>query len=371
MLRPATQTGRVGRGRSTGFSPRFAQQRFDLLLHGTTGEPRAPRSELSIRHSTPHASPERYTTSSIPLPTRPWPGYADGRTHTAYGRSRRRYLAQRQQLARSVQRRRRKSSRSRSQPPLRQLRLRGRAHLRRESVQNCYRNASPPDCTSPPTCSPTNCQRAGRRDRRGQRNLRSSRRTTSSRRVHCPRRSAWRRPKVIGVSAVVYEEYTSRSPAFPWGAYYAQKAIKLCTSRWKRPRPESSPAGSKAAGLYIICTLAKDEAARHLAARTRLGMRRLQGSALGSHRRENLFLLINGELHTPTTETILNGITRLTRSISTARPQAATSKWSSARSGRTNWPAPPKCSSPAPPSKCNRSVPSTSRRSRSVRSHSS
>ena len=48
--------------------------------------------------------------------------------------------------------------------------------------------------------------------------------------------------------------------AFPWGAYYEQKAIKLVTSRWKRPSPESSPAGSKAAGLYIICTLAKDEA---------------------------------------------------------------------------------------------------------------
>ena len=70
---------------------------------------------------------------------------------------------------------------------------------------------------------------------------------------------AWRGAEVIGVSAIGAKVHVAIA-AFPWGAYYAQKAIKLVTSRWKRPSPESSPAGSKAAGLYIICTLAKDEA---------------------------------------------------------------------------------------------------------------
>src|SRR5262249_49855198 len=59
---------------------------------------------------------------------------------------------------------------------------------------------------------------------------------------------AWRGAEVIGVSAIGTNVHVMIA-AFPWGAYYAQKAIKLMTSRWKRPSPESSPAGSKAAGL--------------------------------------------------------------------------------------------------------------------------
>src|SRR4029078_10420792 len=70
---------------------------------------------------------------------------------------------------------------------------------------------------------------------------------------------AWRGAEVIGVSAIGTKVHVMVS-AFPWGAYYEQKAIKLVTARWKGPSPESAPAGSKCAGLYVICTLAKDEA---------------------------------------------------------------------------------------------------------------
>src|ERR1700722_17036923 len=119
---------------------------------------------------------------------------------------------------------------------------------------------------------------------------------------------AWRGAEVIGVSAVGTKVHVAIT-AFPWGAYYAQKAIKLVTSRWKRPSPESSPAGSKAAGLYIICTLAKDEA---LAVGCQDALMHDYKGRLSEATGANLFLLINGELHTPTTETILNGITRLT-----------------------------------------------------------
>jgi branched-chain amino acid aminotransferase len=97
--------------------------------------------------------------------------------------------------------------------------------------------------------------------------------------------------------------------AFPWGAYYEQKAIRLTTARWKRPSPESAPAGSKAAGLYIICTLAKDEA---LAAGFHDALMLDYKGRLSEATGANLFLVINGELHTPTPETILNGITRQT-----------------------------------------------------------
>jgi branched-chain amino acid aminotransferase len=119
---------------------------------------------------------------------------------------------------------------------------------------------------------------------------------------------AWRGAEVIGVSAVGTKVHVAIA-AFPWGAYYAQKAIKLVTSRWKRPSPESAPAGSKAAGLYIICTLAKDEA---LTAGCQDALMHDYKGRLSEATGANLFLLINGELHTPTTECILNGITRQT-----------------------------------------------------------
>lgn len=119
---------------------------------------------------------------------------------------------------------------------------------------------------------------------------------------------AWRGAEVIGVSAVGTKVHVMIA-AFPWGAYYGHKAIKLVTSRWKRPSPESSPAGSKAAGLYVICTLAKDEA---LAAGVQDALMHDYKGRLSEATGANLFLVLDGELHTPTTETILNGITRLT-----------------------------------------------------------
>lgn len=119
---------------------------------------------------------------------------------------------------------------------------------------------------------------------------------------------AWRGAEVIGVSAKGTHVHVAIA-AFPWGAYYEQKAIRLVTSRWKRPSPESAPAGSKAAGLYIICTLAKDEA---LAAGYQDALMHDYKGRLSEATGANLFLLIGGELHTPTIECILNGITRQT-----------------------------------------------------------
>lgn len=119
---------------------------------------------------------------------------------------------------------------------------------------------------------------------------------------------AWRGAETIGVSAAGTKVHVMIA-AFPWGAYYEQQAIRLTTARWKRPSPESAPAGSKAAGLYIICTLAKDEA---LAAGFQDALMLDYKGRLSEATGANLFLVINGELHTPTPETILNGITRQT-----------------------------------------------------------
>jgi branched-chain amino acid aminotransferase len=120
---------------------------------------------------------------------------------------------------------------------------------------------------------------------------------------------AWRGAEVIGVSAIGTKVHVMIA-AFPWGAYYgAQKAIRLVTSKWKRPHPDSSPAGSKCAGLYVICTLAKDEA---ITSGYQDALMHDYRGQLAEATGANLFLLIDGQLHTPTPECILNGITRQT-----------------------------------------------------------
>ena len=52
--------------------------------------------------------------------------------------------------------------------------------------------------------------------------------------------------------------------AWEWPAYFDkslyEKGIDLCWSKWKRPAPDTAPTDAKAAGLYMICTLAKRQA---------------------------------------------------------------------------------------------------------------
>ena len=119
---------------------------------------------------------------------------------------------------------------------------------------------------------------------------------------------AWRGAEVIGVGSKGTKVHLAIA-AFPWPSYYGAKAISLKTSRWKRPSPESAPTGAKCAGLYVICTMARDEA---LAAgyddAFMLDYRGRIAEATGA----NLFFLIDGELHTPEPDCFLNGITRLT-----------------------------------------------------------
>jgi len=123
---------------------------------------------------------------------------------------------------------------------------------------------------------------------------------------------AWRGSEVIGVSAKGSKIHVGIA-AFPWGAYYGEEArrngIKLKTSTWRRPSPNSAPTASKAAGLYMICTLSRDmaEAAGYQDA-LMLDYRGQVAEATGA----NIFLVINGQIHTPTPDCFLDGITRKT-----------------------------------------------------------
>jgi branched-chain amino acid aminotransferase len=101
--------------------------------------------------------------------------------------------------------------------------------------------------------------------------------------------------------------------SWSWPSYFGdeakQKGLRLTWADWKRPSPETAPSASKAAGLYMICTLSKNKAVDDgFDDALMLDYRGLLCEATGA----NMFLVINGELHTPTPDCFLNGITRLT-----------------------------------------------------------
>jgi len=74
---------------------------------------------------------------------------------------------------------------------------------------------------------------------------------------------AWRGSEQMGVSA----QKTSINVAiacWEWPSYFSAEAwengIRVQTSPWRRPAPDTAPTQSKAAGLYMICTMAKHQA---------------------------------------------------------------------------------------------------------------
>jgi branched-chain amino acid aminotransferase len=87
------------------------------------------------------------------------------------------------------------------------------------------------------------------------------------------------------------------------------KGIRLKTTPWRRPAPDTAPTKSKAAGLYMICTMSKHAAENegyHDA--LMLDYRGLVAESTGA----NIFLVQDGAIHTPTPDCFLDGITRRT-----------------------------------------------------------
>lgn len=85
--------------------------------------------------------------------------------------------------------------------------------------------------------------------------------------------------------------------------------LKLMHARWKRPSPETAPSSIKASGLYQICSLSNNEAvAAGYDDALLVDYRGDISEATGA----NIFLIRDGELHTPDPHCILNGITRQT-----------------------------------------------------------
>jgi len=123
---------------------------------------------------------------------------------------------------------------------------------------------------------------------------------------------AWRGSEMMAISA----QQTSTNvavAAWSWPSYFSDEArergLKLKTSPWQRPAPTSAPTDSKAAGLYMICTMSKHNAEREgFEDALMLDYRGYIAEATGA----NMFLVIDGDIHTPTPDCFLDGITRRT-----------------------------------------------------------
>lgn len=101
--------------------------------------------------------------------------------------------------------------------------------------------------------------------------------------------------------------------AWEWPSMYnmetKMKGIRLGMAPYKRPSPETEPVASKAAGLYMICTISKHAVEKQgFDDALMLDYRGYLAEATGA----NLFLVIDGEVHTPLPDCFLNGITRQT-----------------------------------------------------------
>ena len=122
----------------------------------------------------------------------------------------------------------------------------------------------------------------------------------------------WRGAETMGVSAPNSKIHCAIA-VWEWPSYFSPeeklKGIRLTLSGWKRPSPETIPCQAKAAGLYMICTLSKQEAeSKGYDDALMLDWRGQVAEATGA----NIFFMNEKEIHTPTPDCFLNGITRRT-----------------------------------------------------------
>ena len=124
---------------------------------------------------------------------------------------------------------------------------------------------------------------------------------------------AWRGSEMMAVSAQQTKIHIAIA-TWEWGTYFDPKlkteGIKLNISKWRRPAPDTIPWNTKASGLYMICTLSKHAAERE--GYTDSLMLDHEGNVAEATGANIFFKDKNGELHTPTPDCFLDGITRRT-----------------------------------------------------------
>jgi len=123
---------------------------------------------------------------------------------------------------------------------------------------------------------------------------------------------AWRGSEMMGVSAQA-NKINVAIAIWQWPSYFDPeqrlKGIRLDLAEYRRPDPRTAPSKSKAAGLYMICTISKHAAeAKGYADALMLDWRGRVAEATGA----NVFFVKDGVIHTPTPDCFLDGITRRT-----------------------------------------------------------
>ena len=121
----------------------------------------------------------------------------------------------------------------------------------------------------------------------------------------------WRGGDQMGISTSKSDINVSISAWEDWTSYFKMEdrlaGIKLTTSPWKRPAPDSSPHQAKSSGVYVICTMSKEFAEKkgfHDA--LMLDHRNYVAEGTGA----NIFFIKGNKIDTPIPDCFLNGITR-------------------------------------------------------------
>ncbi len=123
---------------------------------------------------------------------------------------------------------------------------------------------------------------------------------------------AWRGSEMMGVSAQHNTIHVAIA-TWVWPSYFdpaeKMKGIRIDMAEYRRPDPLTAPSASKAAGLYMICTISKHKAERKgYADALMLDWQGRVAECTGA----NVFFIKDGKIHTPLADCFLDGITRRT-----------------------------------------------------------
>lgn len=123
---------------------------------------------------------------------------------------------------------------------------------------------------------------------------------------------AWRGSEMMGVAAQNNTIHTAIA-TWEWPSYFDPeqrlKGIRIDMAEYRRPDPATAPCHSKAAGLYMICTISKHKAERKgYSDALMLDWQGRVAECTGA----NVFFIKDNVIHTPIADCFLSGITRQT-----------------------------------------------------------
>jgi len=123
----------------------------------------------------------------------------------------------------------------------------------------------------------------------------------------------WRGSQIMGLSTTKSDINVAIALWDDWASYFKIEdrliGLKLITSPWKRPAPDTAPFNAKASGPYIICTMSKQFAEeKGYNDALMLDYRGFVAEGTGA----NIFFIKDKNIYTPIPDCFLNGITRQT-----------------------------------------------------------